>query len=69
MKAGKNVDISKAYNTLDKFGPAHSEMHGVPHFFGKTLQKLYKRETSSRSSARKQKRTLSIVNKEGKALA
>ena len=37
MKAGRNVDISQAYNTLDKFGPKHNEMHGYPHFFGKTL--------------------------------
>jgi len=69
IKMGRNVDISQAYNTLDKFGPAHNEMHGYPHFFGKTLKNISKRETSSRNSARKQKRTLSIVTKEGKALA
>lgn len=37
MLAGRNVDISQAYNTLDKFGPDHKDMHGYPHFFGKTL--------------------------------
>jgi hypothetical protein len=56
------------YNTLDKFGPNHQELLGYPHFFGKTLQKLYKKDTTSRLGSSK-KRTLSIVDREGKLLA
>jgi hypothetical protein len=52
MHLGKNVDIMLGYNSLDKFGPNHQEMHGYPHFFGKTLQKLHKKDTTSRNSVK-----------------
>ena len=61
------MDIDQAYNTIDKFGPKHADLHSYPHFFGRNMKKLYKlRETTSRASARKHKRTLSIVSKEGR---
>ena len=54
---------------MDKFGPNHQEMHSYPHFFSKTLQKFYKKDTTSRNSGKKQKRTLSIIDREGKLLS
>lgn len=63
----QSVDINQAYNTLDKFGPVHKEMHGYPHFFNQVKSKFDK-ETLTQTSRKKHQRTLSIVDKEGKVV-
>jgi Ca2+-binding EF-hand superfamily protein len=42
---GNNVDICKALNTIDKIGPTTQEMYGYPHYFGRTMQKVHKRDS------------------------
>ena len=67
----QNVDINFAVNTTEKLGPSANDLHAYPHFFvnkGGMPAGHPERQKDTVSTVSTKRRTLSIIDKNGKPL-
>ena len=68
----QNIDINFAVNTTEKLGPSANDVHSYPHFMvnkGGVPSSHPERQKDTVSTVSTKRRTLSIIDKNGKPLS